>query len=165
MVSEPCSRRATKPPARPSRSTLDGCDHLALLKGEGPGARKEIHHITDDGESQRGIKVLLRKSCAINQLVDQPGSGSTPTASAKFSEAPCLSIYNKGMIPDRGAWPVRKFRLGSEPSDDLSTSTTAEERLEMMWPLALEAWSLAGKSLPEYGREATPFLLRHRQAS
>jgi len=32
----------------------------------------------------------------------------------------------------RGSWPVRKFRLGSEPSDDLSDSTTAEERLEMI---------------------------------
>lgn len=28
---------------------LDGYDHLALLKGEGPGERKEIHYITDDG--------------------------------------------------------------------------------------------------------------------
>ena len=35
----------------------------------------------------------------------------------------------------------------------------------MMWPLALEAWSLAGKPLPEYGREATPFFLHHRQVS
>ena len=29
---------------------LDGYDQLALLKGEGPGARKEIHYITDDGD-------------------------------------------------------------------------------------------------------------------
>ena len=28
---------------------LDGYDQLALLKGEGPGARMEIHYITDDG--------------------------------------------------------------------------------------------------------------------
>jgi arylsulfatase A-like enzyme len=29
---------------------LDGYDQLALLKGEGPGARNEIHYITDDGD-------------------------------------------------------------------------------------------------------------------
>jgi arylsulfatase len=29
---------------------LDGYDQLALLKGQGPGARKEIHYITDDGD-------------------------------------------------------------------------------------------------------------------
>jgi len=29
---------------------LDGYDQLPLLKGEGPGARKEIHYITDDGD-------------------------------------------------------------------------------------------------------------------
>jgi Ni/Co efflux regulator RcnB len=52
----------------------------------------------------------------------------------------------------RRSWPVRKYRLGLEPSDDLSDSTTAEERLEMMWPLTLEAWSLAGKALPAYRR-------------
>mgnify|MGYP000710389112 CR=1 FL=1 len=29
---------------------LDGYDQTALLKGEGPGARKELHYITDDGD-------------------------------------------------------------------------------------------------------------------
>ncbi len=29
---------------------LDGYDQTALLKGEGPGARKEIFYITDDGD-------------------------------------------------------------------------------------------------------------------
>jgi hypothetical protein len=58
----------------------------------------------------------------------------------------------------RKSWPVRKYRLGEEPSDDLSDSTTPEERLEMMWPLALEAWTLAGKPLPDYERSAAPVL-------
>jgi hypothetical protein len=56
----------------------------------------------------------------------------------------------------RRSWPVRRYRLGSEPSDDLSDITTAEERLAMMWPLALEAWSLAGLPLPDYSRDQTP---------
>jgi len=59
-------------------------------------------------------------------------------------------------MTDRSAWPVRKYRLGEEPSDDLSGSTTPEARLEMMWPLALEAWSLTGRPLPDYARRDTP---------
>lgn len=56
----------------------------------------------------------------------------------------------------RGSWPVRKYRLGAEPSDDLSASTTPEERLAMMWPLALEAWRMTGRPLPVYARHETP---------
>ena len=51
---------------------------------------------------------------------------------------------------------MRKLRLGDEPGDDLSGSTTAEERLAMMWPLAVEAWSLTGEPMPEYKREDIP---------
>jgi len=58
--------------------------------------------------------------------------------------------------PDRSRWPVRKFALGSEPGDDISAETTAEERLEMVWQLTLEAWSLAGLPLPTYTRSETP---------
>lgn len=57
---------------------------------------------------------------------------------------------------DRSHWPVRKFTLGSQPGDDLSAETTPEERLEMMWPLAVEAWTLAGIPLPIYARHEAP---------
>jgi len=56
----------------------------------------------------------------------------------------------------RGTWPVRKYALGLEPDDDLRGSTTAEERLAMMWPLALEAWSLMGVPIPVYDRASMP---------
>ncbi len=49
----------------------------------------------------------------------------------------------------RAAWPARVFELGREPSDDLSDRTTAEERLAMMWPLAVDAWTTSGRPLPE----------------
>ena len=58
--------------------------------------------------------------------------------------------------PDRSHWPVRKFALGSQPGDDLSAETTAEEHLEMVWELTLEAWSLAGLPLPTYARHEAP---------
>lgn len=61
----------------------------------------------------------------------------------------------------RRLWPIRAFKLGSEPPDDLSATTTPEERLAMMWPLALEAWALTGAPLPDYRRCEAPVTLRH----
>lgn len=55
----------------------------------------------------------------------------------------------------RRNWPIRRFRQGQEPGDDLSASTTAEERLAMMWPLAREAWTLMG-GVPDYPRAQAP---------
>lgn len=65
-------------------------------------------------------------------------------------------------VSDRKSWPIRCYRLGTEPSDDLSGITTPEERLEMMWPLAVEAWTLAGLQQPEYPRRETPVRLVRR---
>jgi hypothetical protein len=61
---------------------------------------------------------------------------------------------------DRAAWPVRVYRLGEEPGDDLSRDTTPAQRLAMMWPLAVEAWALAGRPLPAYGRHELPLSTR-----
>ncbi len=58
--------------------------------------------------------------------------------------------------PRRAAWPIRVVPLGAEAGDDLSGSTTAEERLAMMWPLACEAWATMGRPLPEYSRVEAP---------
>ena len=56
----------------------------------------------------------------------------------------------------RADWPVRKFRLETEPSPDLSATTTAEQRIAMMWPLARDAWAFAGRAIPDYPRARTP---------
>ena len=56
----------------------------------------------------------------------------------------------------RAQWSIAKYRLGEEPSDDLSSTTTAEQRLQMMWPLALEVWALTGRPLPAYERHEIP---------
>jgi hypothetical protein len=60
----------------------------------------------------------------------------------------------------RGSWPVRRHQLAEEPSDDLRATTTAEERLAMMWPLAVEAFSLTGQPFPAYVRGETPVARR-----
>jgi len=57
---------------------------------------------------------------------------------------------------DPEAWPVRRFRLGEEPGDDLSESTTPAQRIAMMWPLAQEAWAIAGRPMPVYSRGNMP---------
>ncbi|MFQ5744124.1 MAG: hypothetical protein ACE5HV_11110 [Acidobacteriota bacterium] len=56
----------------------------------------------------------------------------------------------------RSAWPIQVHRLDDQPGDDLSAITTAEERLAMMWTLAVEAWGLARHSLPDYSRAEAP---------
>ena len=52
--------------------------------------------------------------------------------------------------------PGGKYRLGGEPGDDLSGSTTPEQRLAMVWELTMRAWALTGRPLPEYDRRRIP---------
>jgi hypothetical protein len=52
----------------------------------------------------------------------------------------------------RAKWPVARHHLGDDPGDDLSEVTTPAERIAMMWPLAVEAWRIAGRSIPTYSR-------------
>jgi hypothetical protein len=56
----------------------------------------------------------------------------------------------------RARWPIVRHRLGEEPIDDLSATTTPAERVAMMWPLALRAWEVAGRPLPNYDRQSLP---------
>jgi len=55
----------------------------------------------------------------------------------------------------RAGWPVVVRRLADD-DDDVSDVTTAAERIAMMWPLAEEAWHLAGRAIPDYDRASTP---------
>lgn len=56
----------------------------------------------------------------------------------------------------RKSWPVRSFRLGEEPPDNLSATTTASERLDMVWQLTVDAWTLSGREIPDYPRSEAP---------
>jgi hypothetical protein len=60
----------------------------------------------------------------------------------------------------RQSWPVRVSRLGEKGGDDLSGITTAAQRLDMMWPLTVEACALTGRPLPVYARAETPGSVR-----
>lgn len=61
-----------------------------------------------------------------------------------------------GRAADRGRWPVRVYRIEDEPLRDPLDRSTAEQRLACMWPLAKEAWGVAGRRLPHYERSKTP---------
>ena len=56
----------------------------------------------------------------------------------------------------RASWPIARFALGEEPSDDLSASTTPLERVSMVWRLTMDAWASAGKPIPDYDRANMP---------
>ena|SRR5437773_10390561 len=56
----------------------------------------------------------------------------------------------------RASWPIKRFRLGEEPLEDMSAVTTPVERIAMMWPLAQSAWRLSGRRLPPYRRDVVP---------
>jgi hypothetical protein len=64
----------------------------------------------------------------------------------------------------RKKWPIRVVRLGEEPPDDLTATTTAAERLAMMWPLALDAWASTGRPLPDYPRHQAPVRVLRRSS-
>jgi hypothetical protein len=64
----------------------------------------------------------------------------------------------------RRNWPVVLTGLHDQPGADLSSSTTLEERLAMMRPLALAAWKVAGLPLSRYSRKRTPVRIFDRDA-
>ena len=47
--------------------------------------------------------------------------------------------------PDRSHYVVRKLHFGDPETDDLSATTTAAERLEMMGVLTLMCWEMMGR--------------------
>ena len=56
----------------------------------------------------------------------------------------------------RAGWPIARFSLGDESSEDPSGVTTPVERVAMMWPLAESAWKVAGRAWPAYDRQHMP---------
>ncbi|MBK7905227.1 MAG: hypothetical protein IPJ78_01535 [Gemmatimonadetes bacterium] len=57
---------------------------------------------------------------------------------------------------------VRKFRLGEEPPDDILSTTTADERLAMVWELTRRIWELQGSLPCPYTRDTIPIRVLRR---
>lgn len=56
----------------------------------------------------------------------------------------------------RGDWPIVRGALQDIDDSDLSATTTAEQRLEMMWRLSADAWVSSGQPWPDYRRDQAP---------
>jgi hypothetical protein len=50
---------------------------------------------------------------------------------------------------DRSQYPFRVIRLSEPESPESMRELTAEQRLEMVWPLTLEAWRFMGKPVDD----------------
>ncbi len=58
---------------------------------------------------------------------------------------------------------VRVSRLHEQGDDDLLLSMSVEERVAMMWPLAVDAWTFMGVKLePEFPRHVVRVVQRER---
>jgi hypothetical protein len=57
----------------------------------------------------------------------------------------------------RASWPGLKTTLTESPgAEDLRDTTTAEQRVAMMWELTAGAWALTGRPVPSYTRAEMP---------
>ena len=90
--------------------------HSADWRSRGTFHRSLIHWLD--------LKVLLREKLAVARTAHR---AAKPAAGRYFS-----AMSARDALPQRDRKPVRVFRLGEEPSDDLSNSTTAEERFDMV---------------------------------
>lgn len=67
---------------------------------------------------------------------------------------------------DRNHWPTRKGSLSQLEADeqDLSATTTVEERFAIMWQLAQDAWAFRGEPIgePELSRHIACLIRRGR---
>lgn len=60
------------------------------------------------------------------------------------------TMHDHDQAPDFSArsMPVRVYRLGREPGDDLSAVSTPEQRLAMVAELSRRMWELTGRPVP-----------------
>lgn len=58
--------------------------------------------------------------------------------------------------------PIRVLRLGAEPPDDVTATTTAEERLALVWALSQRLWALTGQRTTTGPRDRLPIRVIRR---
>lgn len=57
----------------------------------------------------------------------------------------------------RAGWPIRRLSLQQDQGTEyLARKTSVEQRLAMMWELAVRSWALGGLVMPDYERAAAP---------
>jgi hypothetical protein len=66
--------------------------------------------------------------------------GSRKTQASRQVLPSCDAAILPDYMNDRSNYPVRRTRLNDQHGPSLRRSTTASERLQMVWPLTLGAW-------------------------
>lgn len=56
----------------------------------------------------------------------------------------------------RANWPIRRVTLAEEGTDTGVSLLSGDERLAMMWTLAVDAWASTGRPWPDYDRRHAP---------
>lgn len=65
----------------------------------------------------------------------------------------------------RASWTGSLHRLGEEDEPDLLATTTASERVAMVWRLTRDAWAMRGLPIPDYERSEAPGRLVRKHGS
>lgn len=66
----------------------------------------------------------------------------------------------------RAHWPGHRANLKTATdAADLSATTTASDRVAMLWELSLASWALTGQPLPVYARAEMPGRVRRRDGA
>jgi len=151
-------------------------ERLEMVDEQGRSARKrEFALAVDPGKSRITIRLDRDVLDWFRRLADVEGGGNYQTlintalreyvaAREESLESTLRSVIREELARyGRRSWTARAVKLGEEAGDDLSGWTTPAQRLEMMWPLAVEAWSLSGRPLPEYERRTIPVCVASRR--
>jgi hypothetical protein len=59
--------------------------------------------------------------------------------------------------------PAHVYRRGEEPGDDLSATTTAAERVAMVWLLSSRMWEFSPRPTPPHTRATLPVVVTRRR--
>ena len=130
------------------------------------------------GDAARGASLIVwaiaegrETAAAVNRYLSPATASAPPPADPAISRGP-PACYNQGVdereaarrerARARGRWPASMSRLDSdEPgsSDDVRTlmaTTTASERVAMVWRVTQDAWAMSGRAIPDYPRARAP---------
>ncbi len=142
---------------------------LVVVDEQGRGGRKrQFARVGDAGKARITIRLDRDVLDWFRWQADDEGGGNYQTlinaalreyvaAREESLEGTLRSVIREELARyGRRFWTARAVRLGEEAGDDLSGWTTPAQRLEMMWPLAVEAWGLSGRLFPEYERRTIP---------
>jgi hypothetical protein len=150
-------------PGRPARPAEEKEEGGAEKQEVGEGLAQErsqsvVEHALDQG-ARRGRTRSAGRPTEPTARQSIPSRERRSLPASRYNGQVKAGTTGEGLA-FRKTWPVRLYRLGEEPGDDQTGLNSPEERLAMMWDLAVDAWSLSGRPIPDYSRHETPVSCR-----